>query len=318
MVSNNQPRAASLGGPPPSSFPKVEGTGVPARRTDPGVASGRRTHVLMSAGPFPVSPVTPFGSRGPHVVVGLDLAGAPTRSTGFCVLRGPSSLETAVLHSDEEILSAVERVRPALVVIDAPLSLPRGRSTIEDRAGPHLRACDRELLRRGIRFFPLTLGPMRLLTVRGIRLRTELEARGLRVLEGYPGGSQDLLGLPRKQAGVARLQRALRRRGLRGDLLRRVLSHDELDAVTIAWVGRMHLRGRGLLIGDPSEGEMLLPRPSVAHPRANPHATRRLRGRRRPLPSRPKPRSRSQAERTGAVCSGRIVPLAGGREHPRT
>jgi len=145
-------------------------------------------------------------------------------------------------------------------VIDAPLSLPRGRRTIEDRSGPHLRACDRELLRLKLPFFPITLGPMRMLTVRGMRLARYLARDGTAVVEGYPGGAQDLWGIPRKKAGVSRLQQGLRAIGLGGDLLRRPLTHDELDAVTIAWVGWTHLKGAGVLVGDPTEGVMLLPR----------------------------------------------------------
>lgn len=197
-------------------------------------------------------------------VLGLDLAGSPKRDTGACVLTGPRRLRAAVLHSDREILEFVRSVRPDLVVIDAPLSLPRGRRTIEDRSGPHLRACDRELLRRKVPFFPLTLGPMRMLTVRGMRLAKTLSRRGIPVLEGYPGGSQDLLGWPRKKAGTLVLQRRLQREGLGGDLDRRPLTHDELDAVTIAWVGWRYRKGDGILIGDPTEGLMLLPRPRSA------------------------------------------------------
>ena len=146
-------------------------------------------------------------------------------------------------------------------MIDAPLSIPRGRRTIEDRSGPHLRACDRELLKLKIRFFPITLGPMRTLTVRGLGLAARLREDGFEVVEGYPGGAQDLWGIPRKQAGVAALQRRLRALGLGGDLDKRSLTHDELDAVTIAWVGWCFRKGRGMLIGDPSEGQMLLPNP---------------------------------------------------------
>jgi len=199
-------------------------------------------------------------SRG-NRVIGLDLAGAPHRDTGACVMTGPKTLEACVLHSDQEILDFVADLHPNLVVIDAPLSLPRGRRTIEDRGGPHLRECDRELLRRGVRFFPLTLGPMRMLTVRGMELARAMAAKGTSVLEGYPGGAQDILGLPRKKAGISLLQRRLRQRGLGGDLDRRPLTHDELDAVTIAWVGWNFRRGKGVLIGDASEGTMLLPEP---------------------------------------------------------
>lgn len=206
-----------------------------------------------------LTPVRPLASR--FVVVGLDLAGSPSRDTGACAFRGPRRLQATVLHADREILDFVETVRPGLVVIDAPLSLPRGRKTIEDRSGPHLRECDRELLRRKVPFFPLTLGPMRMLTVRGMRLSRALSKRGFPVVEGYPGGAQDIWGIPRKKAGVERLQRGLRRKGLGGDLDLRQLTHDELDAVTIAWVGWDFRRGEGVLIGDPTEGVMLLPEP---------------------------------------------------------
>jgi uncharacterized protein len=203
----------------------------------------------------------------PAAVVGLDLAGSPSRNTGGCVLIGPGDVRATVLHSDAEIRAFVRAGRPALVIIDAPLSLPRGRRSIGDRSGPHLRECDRELLRRRIRFFPLTLGPMRMLTERGMRIAAELRAAGYAVVEGYPGAAQDLLGIPRKSAGELRLTRGLVRLGLGGDLRRRPLTHDELDAVTIAWVGRQHLAGRSLVIGDPTEGVMVLPRPRRHVPR---------------------------------------------------
>lgn len=213
-------------------------------------------------------------------VIGIDLAGSPRHDTGACVIEGPRRLRAAVLHSDREVLEFIQPLHPQLVVIDAPLSLPRGRATIEDRSGPHLRECDRELVRRKIPFFPLTLGPMRMLTVRGMRLAKTLARKGFPVVEGYPGGAQDILGIPRKRAGRDALQRGLRAQGLGGDLERRPLSHDELDAVTIAWVGWCFQKGRGNLIGDPSEGLMLLPevvrrrKPRVASPAHEPNGRR--------------------------------------------
>jgi len=194
-------------------------------------------------------------------VIGIDLAGSPKRDSGVCVLEGPRRLRCRVLHSDTEILDHGRSLVPDLVVIDAPLSIPRGRRTIEDRNGPHLRECDRELLRLRLPFFPITLGPMRMLTVRGMRLARALARDGIAVVEGYPGGAQDLWRIPRKKAGVARLQRRLRGLGLGGDLVRRPLTHDELDAVTLAWVARLSLEGRTVTIGDPTEGTMVLPRP---------------------------------------------------------
>jgi uncharacterized protein len=183
-------------------------------------------------------------------------------------LVGPREVRTAVLHEDSEILESIRSARPRLVSIDAPLSLPRGRASLEARGPPHLRACDRELLRRHIRFFPVTLGPMRMLTARGMRLAAELRSSGYRVQESYPGAAQDIVGLPRKGAGVERLRRGLRSRGFYGTIERRSTSHDELDAVLCAWVGRLHLEGRAEVIGDPTEGTMILPRSPAQLPRA--------------------------------------------------
>ena len=224
--------------------------------------------------------VRPAHRSGP--VLGLDLAGSPKRPTGCCTLFGPNDVRAAVAFSDEEIRDLVAATRPKLIIIDAPLSLPRGRRTIEDRSGPHLRECDRELLRRRIPFFPLTLGPMRMLTERGMRLATEFKSLGFEVVEGYPGAAQDLLGIPRKQAGLAGLRRGLRRLGLRGDLRRRTLTHDELDAATIAWVGRRYLAGRALVIGDPGEGLMVLPQPVSRHARPRPPPSKLPVGRHQP------------------------------------
>jgi predicted nuclease with RNAse H fold len=190
-------------------------------------------------------------------VVGLDLAGVPARPTGFCILRGLAA-ETADLHADEEILSAVGAARPDLVAIDAPLTLPPGRSSIHERNDCHYRPCDLELRRRKIPFFPITLGPMRGLTERGMRLRAELEQRGIRTVEMYPGGAQDVWRLPRAGRDREGLRRGLVRRGLKG--LRPDCSSHELDAATGALVGRLFLQGRAEVYGDFETGAIIMPR----------------------------------------------------------
>lgn len=196
--------------------------------------------------------------------MGLDLAGSPHRRTGFCRLGPGLATETRVLGDDAEIRAVVDELRPAIVAIDAPLSLPAGRRSLDIPGPPHLRACDRELLALRIRFFPVTLGPMRLLTRRGIALARDLAEAGIPTIEAYPGGAQDVLGLPRKGAGVETLRRALVRFGFTGAVEQRGLSHDELDAVVCAYTGREHLAGRSLVLGDAREGTLVLPRPLVA------------------------------------------------------
>ena len=111
-------------------------------------------------------------------VTGIDLAGVPSRPTGVCTLRGFKA-KTFLLYSDEEILNHIEENYPDCVAIDAPLSLPPGRNSIQDSNGFHFRLCDEELKRRKIPFFPITLGSMRKLTERGIRLRRCLEEKSV-------------------------------------------------------------------------------------------------------------------------------------------
>jgi predicted nuclease with RNAse H fold len=184
--------------------------------------------------------------RKAKIVVGIDLAGSPKRPTGICILRNLEA-QTYIAFSDDEIVHWVQDAGPDLVPIDAPLSLPPGRKTIHDRSGEHFRDCDRELRRRGIRFFPITLGPMRMLTERGMALMSRIEDLGFRVVECYPGAAQDVWGLPRQHKDSEGLLAGLQDLGVKG--LRGALTGDELDAVTAALVGRQLLLGRGEVLG---------------------------------------------------------------------
>jgi len=184
--------------------------------------------------------------RGPFIVVGVDLAGSPRRPTGVCLLKGTKAFSQIAL-TDEEILNTIHQARPDLVPIDAPLSLPKGRQTIHDREGEHLRECDRELQRRKIRFFPITLGPMRMLTERGLALKAEIETMGYQVVECYPGAAQDIWGIPRQHHDLKGLLKGLKKLGVRG--LTTKMTSDELDAVSAALVGRLFLLGKGEMLG---------------------------------------------------------------------
>jgi predicted nuclease with RNAse H fold len=192
-------------------------------------------------------------------VAGIDLAGVLHRPTGWCLLEGLRA-ETALLYSDEEILSCVENGRPDLVAIDAPLHLPPGRKSIDERTNSHLRVCDEELKRRKIPFFPITLGPMRALTKRGIKLRKNLELKNFRVVEIYPGGAQDVLSIPRVKHDLHGLRQGLVRLGIEG--LKTNSSGHELDAVTGALAGRLFLQGKAEVYGDFEHGAIVMPRPA--------------------------------------------------------
>jgi len=204
------------------------------------------------------------------LIVGLDLAGIEARPTGFCILKGTKT-ETSLVYTDDDILTKTMRNNPAIIAIDAPLSLPAGRTSIEERTNTHLRECDKKLLERGIKFFPITLGPMRKLTSRGISLRKKLEANHIKVIEVYPGGAQDVLGIPRKQRGLEKLKLGLEKLGIRG--LNNQMSDHELDAVTCALVGKLYVEGKSVTYGTPEQA-IIMPQETEPKKRKHPNATK--------------------------------------------
>ena len=88
---------------------------------------------------------------------------------------------------------------------------------------------------------------MRKLTERGMRLKKILEKENFIALEAYPGGAQDVLGIPRKQKGLEKLKAGLENLGLKG--LSNGVSDHELDAVTCAYVGKLFLEEEAVIYG---------------------------------------------------------------------
>jgi len=191
-------------------------------------------------------------------VIGIDLAGTENRPTGFCIMNNKMNVKTKILYKDREIIKNILEEKPKIIAIDAPLSLPKGRKSLEQKSNIHLRECDRELLRNKIKFFPITLGPMRELTKRGIRLKKILNKKGFEVIEVYPGGAQDLLKIPRKSKSIEGLRKGLEMLGIRG--LSENMTDHELDAVTSAFVAKLYLEKKYIAYGDNDEGVIIMPK----------------------------------------------------------
>ncbi|HXK33770.1 MAG TPA: hypothetical protein VNM91_07160, partial [Dehalococcoidia bacterium] len=198
-------------------------------------------------------------------VAGIDLAGAPAYGVkrfgivGLAALRverdGIAALEvTAGRLDDESVLAFVRRHGAAVVAIDAPLSLPRGRccanrSCACARFGI-VREAERELVQRGHRPYWTLLPSMVPLTLRGMALRRRLEADGRRVIEVFPGAVRDIVGAGRSHDRA--LAQALRRAGVRR--LPAGLGRDALDALAAAWVAARYVQGACDAVGPADEG----------------------------------------------------------------
>ncbi|MCY0891039.1 MAG: DUF429 domain-containing protein [Pyrobaculum arsenaticum] len=154
------------------------------------------------------------------IVAGIDLAVA--KPTAVATLDGCSLVYLGLASADEEIVHAASLLDPAVVAIDAPLTLPEG--------GRGLRDVEVELRRLGYRLLPPLMGPMRGLTERGIRLSRMFRAE---VIEIHPATSLMAMGLSR------------------GELRRRFgIGHaDLLDAIAAALTAVAYAEGRYKRIG---------------------------------------------------------------------
>ncbi len=235
---------------------------------------GRDAHFPAIIGELPIAPnIRPnhntFEStfaRTPakdRTVVGIDLTGSESKRSGFSILRG-SQAETDMVASDDEIITRTLAASPDIVSIDSPLSIPFGRTCVEDsdpgrdRFGI-MRRCERELKRRGINVYPCLLPSMQSLTRRGMSLASRFRAAGVPVIESYPGAAQDIMGIPRKGAGIEFLKQGLVDFGIQGSFVDQEVSHDELDAITSAIVGLFFLSGRYEALRGPSEDALIIP-----------------------------------------------------------
>ena len=201
-------------------------------------------------------------------VVGIDLT-AGNKLTGVAFLSG-STVETTSAGSDEDILRLIERWKPAIVSIDSPLGLPGGKTEIDSDAGI-VRVAEKDLASIGIPAYPALIDSMKQLTLRGIRLRKAIEGmeNAPQVIESYPGAAQDILCIPRKQRGLSLLRDGLRRLGLEGEGLK-THSHDEMDAITSAIVGRYFETGQFEPMGVSSEAQLIVPKVSPIRFTSNP------------------------------------------------
>jgi predicted nuclease with RNAse H fold len=183
----------------------------------------------------------------PATVIGVDLAGSERRPTGWAALRGAVA-QARTLRTDAEILDATLPLRPRIVSIDSPLSLP---------ASGIIRESERELMALRVGVYPCLLPSMRALTHRGIALKLALESHGIQVIEGFPGAAQDALGIPRKKTSEPALRQGLENFGLQ--IPDGKLTHHELDAITAALIAQFFGKKRYHAFGAPGEVPIITP-----------------------------------------------------------
>ncbi|MFQ5924690.1 MAG: DUF429 domain-containing protein [Dehalococcoidia bacterium] len=206
--------------------------------------------------------------------IGIDLTSSPLRPTACVALDGGLNLSWFdSLQGDARIIEAMERCRPRIVAIDAPLGLPKGLCCLEECCSCHAllsskgRICERELSRRGIPcYYTTKKSIIKNMVYRAINLKGEISDRGYQVIEVYPYATKVALfgrPIPKKTTpeGVAFLRERLA--DLRPQLRPHIsgFNHDLCDALLAAYTAYLYARGEVEVIGDPGEGAICIPAP---------------------------------------------------------
>jgi hypothetical protein len=185
------------------------------------------------------------------VIIGIDLAALEKNPTGWAVWEN-KRISACHIYGDEEILRLTGKHKPRIVAIDAPLTMPKTRTT---------READRKMLKQGYPIFPPLLGSMKRLTERAVSLAHKLRNKGLTVIEVHPASTRKALGIPTKE--WRNIQTFLKQIDLKGDVETRTLTPHEIDAITATLTAYLHLRRKTREIGDKKEGYIVIPQRNV-------------------------------------------------------
>lgn len=85
-------------------------------------------------------------------ILGIDLSGKEENPSGICVFDG-DNLDLFTIYNDTNILEVINELKPSLIIIDAPLSLPKGCCCLEKdcecAVGGHFRQAERDIRQYG-------------------------------------------------------------------------------------------------------------------------------------------------------------------------
>lgn len=216
-----------------------------------------------------------MGGAGLPRVVGVDLAAGRgiTALATLAVASPPRLVSLSYPDTDEAIVEEAVRQFPAVIAVDAPLTLPGALaaafagSAWGGHSSLYTRAAERDPLWRAIGVRPLPVSFLSGLTTRAIPLAQRLRAAvpGCVVIEVFPTASLRALGVHPHNGGARSKSAQGARRDAQRELGRRIaglddlgagepLSADALDALAAALTAVAFVRSATVSAGDPAEG----------------------------------------------------------------
>jgi predicted nuclease with RNAse H fold len=185
------------------------------------------------------------------IFLGIDLAALEKRPSGYCILEKINNellCKTGIIKKDSEIIKLAHENKPIVISIDSPLSFSKN--------GKAFRLCDIEARRRGFMVLPLNISSMKLLTLRGIRIKKELSGMGFEVIEVFPTGAFKSLNIPLPKRDFNKTIENLRKLNLKFDKVKTI---HELDAIISAYTAYKYYKKEAIILGDQEEGTIVFP-----------------------------------------------------------
>jgi len=184
-------------------------------------------------------------------ILGIDLTGKEENPTGISIF-DRYKMDLSTIYTNQDILKLIDELKPSVIVIDAPLSLPKGRCCLEKNCkcavGGHFRQAGKDIRQYG-RVLPLTFHGMKMLTLRGIKLASELK-NDYELLESHPRTVQKILKFRDQLSGLNQFF----------SVSSKATEH-ELDAGVLAITGFfLYHKNCCIELGDPNESIIIIPK----------------------------------------------------------
>ena len=190
------------------------------------------------------------------LILGIDYGSNLAGTTAVCHLQG-SALKFQISRkgssADEFLLKTINELKPALIFIDAPLSLPLVYRSSDKADDFFYRTCDRALGAMS----PMFLGG---LTARAMRFVQSLKSIGIEVYETYPAHTAKLLKLQDYKTQIESVQGQLSELSQSIGLSTRwpeTTSLHHIDAYLAWWSGQRFLRREHVTTGNKQEGVII-------------------------------------------------------------
>jgi predicted nuclease with RNAse H fold len=202
---------------------------------------------------------------------GLDLtSGEQKPSACVSIDDNLRIIKTALISGDSDIISLIKELQPAVIAIDAPLSLPEGLCCLNEKCPCKTaheykgRRSERMLAKIRIPcYFTTKQSIIKDMVMRAIEFRRQLEKQGFTVIEVYPYASKRRLFGQLKpkttSAGIRQLREAISKLLQADTVLIEKWNHDLCDAAIAAYTGLLYISGDTEKLGNDIEGYIFIP-----------------------------------------------------------